>query len=190
MTFFWKNNPPQLAPYTIHTLLCHQVSMVTSFGVCGISAPWLIIHTKVLLHRIPECRYCSRKGFISYTNCKWMLSTQFITYSGTEAGTIWSDSLMVGQGCSSQQSVPVRDFSIQTVLITMLNSLNMMFFLDVLVFLRSVPSPVHTKDYLLCTITNALITNYNFGISPVCAILHSVGLYSSDRLIYCCLECF
>ncbi len=83
---------------------------------------------------------------------------------------------MVGQGCNSQQSVPVRDFCIQTVLITMLSSLNMMFFLDVLVFLHSVPSPVHTKDYLLCTITNALITNYNFGISPVCAILHSVGL--------------
>lgn len=128
MTFFWKNNPPQSEPYTIHTLLCHQVSMVTSFGVCGISAPWLIIHTKVLLHGIPECRYCSRKGLISYTNCKWMLSTQFITYSGTEAGTIWGDSLMVGQGCNSQQSVPVRDFCIQTVLITMLNSLNMMFF--------------------------------------------------------------
>lgn len=53
-----------------------------------------------------------------YTSCKWMVSTQFIAYLGTEAGTIWGDSLMVGQGCSSQQSV--MDFYIQTVLLTML----------------------------------------------------------------------
>ncbi len=54
---------------------------------------------------------------------------------------------MVGQGCSSQQSVPFRDFCMQTVLIAVLNSLNIMFFLDVLVFLHFVPSRVHTKDY-------------------------------------------
>lgn len=152
----------------MHTLLCNQVSMVTSFGVCSISAPWLIIHTKVLLHGISECRYCSLKGFISYTNCKWMLSTQFITYSGTEAGTLWDDSLMVGQGCSSQQSVSIRDFCIQNVLITMFNYLNTppLPFFVVLVFLSYVVSSVNTKDS--CSITNVLITNYNCGVLPVC----------------------
>lgn len=87
------------------------------------------------------------------------------------------DSLMVGQGCSSQHNV--RDFCIQTVLITMLNIMFLFFFIclffsDVLVFLSSIHSPVHTTYY---SITDALISNYNFRFSPECAILHSVVLH-------------
>lgn len=49
--------------------------------------------------------------------------TQLIAYSGTEAGTLERDSLMVGHCCKFQQSVPIRDICTQHVLITILNCL-------------------------------------------------------------------